>query len=66
MIRPWTSTSSIVEIVLNFFNLVDQTLSKIAPEAEDALTREMRSQLPRLGTAVFRAFQERQEWLERY
>lgn len=64
MIRPWTSTSSIVEIVLNFFNLVDQTLSKIAPEAEDALTREMRSQLPRLGTAVFRAFQERQEWLE--
>ena len=66
MIRPWTSTSSITDLILKFFNLADRALSKIAPEAEDEIARESRSQLPRIGMAVFRAFQERLEGLDRY
>ena len=65
MLNPWTSTLAVVEIVLDLFNLTNDLLNKIAPEAEDDIIRETRSQLPQLAATVFRSFQERLEWLER-
>ncbi|KAI5123360.1 hypothetical protein M0805_001781 [Coniferiporia weirii] len=64
MLDPWTSAPPIVDIVLEFFSLVEQHLTDTPPEMEDVVVREARSQLPQLAAAVFRSFQERHDWLE--
>ncbi|KAH8116942.1 Non-repetitive/WGA-negative nucleoporin C-terminal-domain-containing protein [Phellopilus nigrolimitatus] len=65
MLNSWTSTPPVIDIVLDFFNLADKRLVETPPEnAENAIVREVRSQLPKLAAVVFRCFQERLEWLE--
>ena len=66
MINAWTSSEPVVEIVLDFFNLVDRRLSEAPTEGTDHAIQSLKNQLPKLASAVFRCFQERQDWLERY
>lgn len=65
MLNPWTSTSAIVEVVLDFFDLSDELFVKIPPESEDPIIRATRELFPLLGECVLRCFRERLEWLER-
>lgn len=66
MFDAWTSTEAVVEVVLDFFNLVERRLSEIPADSERSSTNDLRSLFPQLARAVFRSFQERQDWLERY
>lgn len=66
MINAWTSSEPVVEIVLDFFNLVERRLSEAPPEAMDPVIQGLKNQLPKLASAVFRCFQERLGWLERF
>ncbi|KAL5532748.1 hypothetical protein ACEPAF_4522 [Sanghuangporus sanghuang] len=64
MLNPWTSTSVVVKIVLDFFNLSDELFTKFPPESENEIIRATREQFPVLGETVLRCFRERLEWLE--
>ncbi|THH12017.1 hypothetical protein EW145_g257 [Phellinidium pouzarii] len=64
MLDPWTSVPLIIDIVVDFFTLMERHLTETPPEAEDAVVREARIQLPLLAAVVFRSFQERQDWLD--
>ena len=66
MINAWTSSEPVFEIVLDFFNFVDRRLSEVPAEGMDPVTQSLRGQLPRLASAVFRCFKEKQDWLERF
>ena len=66
MVDAWTSSEPVAEIILEFFNLADRRLSEAPAESVDPVTQALQEQLPKLASAVFRCFQERQDWLERF
>lgn len=65
MLDVWTSTETVVDVVLDFFNLAERRLSEMPEDSETPFRSEFRLLFPQLASAVFRAFQERQDWLER-
>lgn len=66
MLQAWTSSPAVVEIVLDFFKLMDKLLEDSGANSHGTIAKEARNQLPPLAAAVFRSFQERLDWLERF
>ncbi|TFK42541.1 hypothetical protein BDQ12DRAFT_732185 [Crucibulum laeve] len=64
MIRPWTSRSSIIDVVLTLFEASTKVIDYPAPgSASSNRNQEPATQLPDLAAILFECIQERLNWL---
>ena len=67
IINAWTSQLSVIDIVNELFDLATQLVETPASDPETNNTKRLpKSQLPELASCLFKCFQERLDWLERY
>lgn len=65
MIKPWSSRSAIIDVVLEFFDATTKCLDGLAPGSEQIKEdTELKSQLPELAAILLACFQERLDWLQ--
>lgn len=66
-IKPWTSEPPIADVLMDLFDSTTKVLAQSSADHPDhAQSKESIRQLPPLAAAVFRAFQERLSWLDRW
>lgn len=67
MIKPWTSTPAVIDVVLGLFDSTTGVAQSPTPaSAAEQRSREPNTQLPELAAILFVCIQERLDWLGRY
>lgn len=67
MLKPWTSNSSIIDIVLGLFDTTTKLVESPSADSEAIrMSSEPNTQLPELASILFSCIYERLEWLGRY
>jgi nuclear pore complex protein Nup133 len=66
MIKPWSSRPSIIDTVLNLFDLTSKCVESTPESRTHARDKEPLSQLPPLAGVLFECIKERLDWLSRY
>jgi nuclear pore complex protein Nup133 len=66
MLKPWTSSNSVVEIVMGLFDTTTKLVESPSANSEAMrMSSEPNKQLPELAAVLFSCIHERLEWLGR-
>lgn len=66
MIHPWTSSTGVISIVSELFNITVKWVELPSTDIEPARAKILaKEQLPELASALFSCYTEQLEWLKR-